>query len=242
VGGSAFCVYCGVESSAENPVINGVCLRCRLERNMLVKTSCREIKVDMCKHCFSVRSGYKWVETTGFTNALDFVIKTHATKCIEPGEGVEELSLSSYEFVTTPSWRTVVRMHFKGRYRGVEFTTPVEIVVHFNPVKCPRCVVSVSGEYEAVLQLRGLSRNDIEHTLNSVLNSMPGSAASLIDIVEVRGGVNIYLRDKGAARKLAKAIARVLSNNYRVTVEESFEEIRAGSDGRARLAISIRVK
>jgi len=237
----SFCVYCGAEDSSENPVVSGVCLKCKLKRGELAKVDAREYKFDLCRVCYSVRVGYKWFEAGSFSEALSIVVENYLINHIKPSSGVEKLEYTGYEHVTEPSWRTTLRLYFKIVYGGREAIAPLDVVVSFNPDKCPRCRMHDSGEYEAVVQLRGLSDEEFTSILNTALKHHSKLLESVIEIASVRNGVDVYLSSGSSARKLAKALTSILKTRYSVVTSESYEEVRSGSGGRARLTISIKV-
>ncbi len=238
---SRFCIYCGVEDTPDNPVVENVCLRCRIKRGELIIAEKKEFRIDMCKICYSIKLSYKWVETNGFEDALDIFVNEHLPKYVKPGPGVKELAIDHYELVTSPSWRTVVRVYFKGLYGSKEFIYSVDFTIYFNPTKCSRCIMIDSREYEALVQIRGFNKNVIEKTLNKIARSDPRFIENLIDYIEGKNGVDLYFYDKGTARKLARMIHRLLSSSYKVVLKESFEEVgtRSGAK-RTRLTISIK--
>jgi nonsense-mediated mRNA decay protein 3 len=232
-----YCIYCGAEDSPDNPVVGGVCLRCRIKRGEVVVVEEREFRIDLCKVCGAVRIGYKWVDTHGFEDALREVVYSILAHKAKPGPGVSSLEIDSYELVTHASWRTIVRVYYKGLYGGKEFVYPVDYVVYFNPTKCPRCRMIESGEFEAVVQIRGVDKRVLEKALEKVFNRDKRLRQDLVDYIEVSNGVDIYFYNHGAARKLS----RRLSSMLRLTVKENYEVagMRSGRQ-RARLYISLK--
>ncbi|MCD6301683.1 MAG: hypothetical protein J7L82_06405, partial [Staphylothermus sp.] len=105
-----FCIYCGREDTTTNPVINGVCLECRIKRDELVMLEKNELWVEFCKVCGSVKIGYKWIETSGFEEAIGYIINSVVPIIIKQGSGASNIQIDSYELVTSASWRTIVRV------------------------------------------------------------------------------------------------------------------------------------
>jgi nonsense-mediated mRNA decay protein 3 len=132
-----YCIYCGAEDSPDNPVVNNVCLRCRMKRGELVIPLEKEMHFEMCKICYSIRLGHKWIETNGFEDAIGIIVNNYIMKKVKPGEGVTDLVIDHYEPVTVPSWRTVVRVYFRGRYGGKEFIYPLDFTIYFKPSNAP---------------------------------------------------------------------------------------------------------
>lgn len=236
---SKFCIYCGVEDSIENPVIENICLKCRLERSLLLKIE-SEIVFEICRSCFSIKIGFKWIETTGLQDALDYVINKKLLNFIEKPVDIKFIEIVKYEFLTNPSWRTRVRVYLKIKYRDYEFIAPIEVTIVFKPVKCFKCINLISGEYDAVVQIRGFDLDYLKTILNNVLNKSD-LVENIVDIIEKHNGCDIYFFNKSYARRFVKTLLKSVSNKYRVSVKESFEHIgsKHGVD-RYRLVISIK--
>ncbi len=232
-----FCIYCGREETPDNPVINGVCLRCRIERGELVRAVKTALRYDICRICGSVRIGYRWRPTRGFEEALAIIVSEEIPRFVEPGPGVEDLRIERYEYVSAVNWRTVLRVYFTGRYGGKEFMVPVEFTVFFNPSKCPRCRMVESGEYEAVLQIRGVDLGLLDRVLEKEFMGDRRLREDLVDVIEMDGGVNLYFYNHGAARKLARRIA----SRLRLRMREDYE-VAGTRSGKRRSRLSISLK
>ncbi|RLG82417.1 MAG: hypothetical protein DRO40_07710 [Thermoprotei archaeon] len=232
-----YCVYCGAEESRDNPVVNNVCLKCRIKRNELVKLKETQLKFDFCKICGSVKIGYKWVSTNGFEEAINAIVEKYIPTIIVSGIGVENISITGYELKSMASWHTVINIKMKGVYGGKEFTIDKDIELYLNPVKCPRCIMFDSREFEAVIQIRGFSMKKIAKLIDRELRLDNRLARDLIEVIETGDGVNLYFFNHGAARKLA----RKLSSKLGAVIHESYEVAgtRSGKQ-RARLYISLK--
>lgn len=239
---SRFCIYCGAEDTFENPVIENICFKCRIKRGELLNASKKEFRIDMCKSCYSIRLGHKWIETNGFEDALHILANNYLVKHVSGGTGVSDLELLKYEYITTPSWRTIIRLYFKGVYGSKEFVYPVEFTIYLNPVKCSRCIMIDSREYEALVQIRGFNKNILDKIFNKIIESDPKMLSNIIDYYEVKNGVDLYFYSKRSARKLVRMIQKLVNKEYSLIVKESFEEVgtRQGSR-RTRLTISIKI-
>ncbi|RLG81112.1 MAG: hypothetical protein DRO13_02065 [Thermoprotei archaeon] len=234
-----FCIYCGTEGSDDNPVVGSVCLSCRIRRGDILSLKERELQVEMCKSCYSIRVGYRWLTTGGLEDAAKEVIYRVLPEKIVPSNGVTSLEIVGFEFLTEVSWRTLVRTYLKGKYGGVEFKYSIDVVVSFKPVKCPRCIMANSREYEAVVQIRSIKRPRLEKLVGSIVERDKRYVESLVDIVVQSNGIDLYFYDKGTARMFARTLARKLGG--RVKIKENYEVagMRSGVQ-RARLVISVR--
>ncbi len=233
-----FCIYCGTTGDKENPVINGVCLRCRLKRKELVSLKKKSIKVSYCKICGAIKVGYKWVDTSGFEDAISFIINNIVKELLIPGSGVSDIKITGFNLKTMASWRTVVEIDIMGSYGETVFQDREEVVIYLDPVKCPRCIMYNSREFEAVVQIRGVDPSVINRVIVEELNLDNRICRDLIEAIEVAKGIDLYFYTYGAARKIARRIAAKLGN---LIVSETYEKagMRSGKQ-RARLYISVK--
>ncbi len=234
-----FCIYCGKEGTQDNPVINGVCLKCRLKRGELIKFKKDHVRIDICRICYSIKIGFKWIETKGFEDALAKIVDEVMPKIIEPGVGVNGYYIDRFELVTKASWKTIVRIYVKVLYGNVITETPMDITVYLNPVKCPRCKMYDSREFEAVVQIRGYSLHYISRALEKIFLTDHRLSKDLIEAVRSHSGIDVYFYSHGAARKLARRLAHMLNAHIVETYEEA--GMRSGRQ-RARLYISLKPK
>jgi len=234
---SRFCIYCGKEHTSNNPVVDGVCLKCRLKRGEIISVDKKELRIDFCKVCGATRIGHKWVDTHSFEEALKTIAYEVLPRHIAKGPGVEDLGVEGYELVTKASWRTIVRIYVNGKFGGAEFTYPVDFVIYLNPIKCPRCIMVESGEYEAVVQIRGIPRKELEKVLVKEFSRDERLRNDLVDVIENEKGLDLYFFNHGAARKLA----RKLASRFDLRIKENYEiaGMRSGKQ-RARLFISLK--
>lgn len=232
-----YCIYCGVESTPENPVVGNVCLRCRIKRGELVRLKTDRIKIDLCKICYSVKIGYKWVQSSGFEDAISLVVREVIPRLLVVNDYVEGVHIRGYRLLTVVSWHTLVELEISGVYGGKVFTVKKNISIYFNPVKCPRCIMYDSREFEAVLQLRGYNLSIVEKIVSKEITRDKRLASDLIDVIKVEDGVDIYFYTHGAARKLARRLINRLGGKILETYEET--GTRSGKQ-RARLYISLR--
>ena len=234
---SRFCIYCGTTGTEDNPVVNGICLKCMLERKKLIKLRKNSIKVDICKICYSIKIGYKWFETSGFEDAISNIIDSIVPKLLMPSSREQVFYIKKYEFVTKASWKTVVRLYIITFFGGVQIEVPLDITIFLNPVKCPRCRMYDSREFEAVVQIRGYSPGYISQILEKIFLEDRRLSRDFIDSISSNDGIDIYFFTHGAARKLARKLANILNAHIVETYEEA--GMRSGKQ-RARLYISVK--
>lgn len=232
-----FCIYCGASETKDNPIVNGVCLKCKLKRGELIRLSKDRIKIDICKTCYSIKIGYKWVQTAGFEDAISKIIANTFYKLVTPSSRGQIFSIRKYELVTKASWKTIVRVYIATVFGAVEIEVPADIAIFLNPVKCPRCKMYRSREFEAVVQIRGYSINSISRILEKVFSEDRRLLRDLIESISMHNGVDVYFFTHGAARRLARKLANILNAHIIETYEEA--GTRSGKQ-RARLYISLK--
>ncbi len=233
-----YCIYCGRTGTPDNPVVNGVCLECRRRRGELDVLTRDSVEAEVCRICYAVRLGGRWIDTKGLGDAAARVAEHFFDKIVRPGPGVEGLRLIGVEYVTKPSWRTVMRYHVEGVYGGAVFRESIDITVFLRPSKCPRCVMYDSREFEAVLQVRGIDKEMLNDVLSGIFMGDPKASRDLIDVIETRDGVDLYFYTHGAARRVSRMLLRKISG---LGMKETYEEtgMRSGKH-RARLYIVVR--
>ncbi len=232
-----FCVYCGSNDTPENPVIDSVCLRCRIKRGELVRLEQNTYYFDLCKVCGSLKVGYRWIDTNDFESAIDYIINNFIPDKIKPAKGIRELRIDGYDYVTTPSWHTDIDIIVSGKYGIADFRVPLRITIYFRPTKCPRCIMYDSREYEALVQIRGIHVKELKKILEEEFVKEPRLGRDYIEAIETKNGVDIYFYSHGAARKLARRLSHRLGMN----IKENYEitGTRSGKQ-RTRLHISLR--
>lgn len=232
-----YCIYCGRPHSKDNPVVNNVCLECMIKRGVIVKLKKSTIRASLCKICGSVKIGLKWVETRGFEEAIDSVVKEFVPHLIVPAQGVKDVRVKDYRLETSASWRTLIRLYIEGVYGGKEFLVERDLTIVFSPSKCPRCIMYDSREFEAVVQIRGFDLNLVSRMVEKIIGRDHRILRDLVDTVETSNGIDLYFYNHGAARKLARRLSILL----KASLQESFEEagIRSGRR-RSRLYISLK--
>ena len=241
---SSFCIKCGV-SLLEKPRIGNLCIDCYLD---FKKPLCVEERVefDYCKICGAYRIGYRWYDGGELLDAImEFIDRYHS----ENGPGVEicDEAISSYNLenkilVTEASWRTIVELVYSFTLSDSEMrlTLPYRVIIRARPTLCPTCKNIRGGDYNVLVQLRGESPETLAKLLTKLFEKNKQISNSIVDIVELPNGVDIYLLDRGSASK----IVSLLKRRYRLSIKKTGEDITVTSTGhsRRRLIISVRLK
>ncbi|AEM39229.1 NMD3 family protein [Pyrolobus fumarii 1A] len=235
------CIRCGRRIAASEPVIDGMCLECFLEERKLVEIPGR-LDFEYCRSCGAIRYGYRWVEQLPLEEASRRYLELYLSERVKPAHAlVEDVKIVNIEPLQYPSWRSVYRVVVEARLKGVEEPVRQEYVVEVRavPSLCPACKNDRGGDYNVLVQVRGRIDAKLVEVLGRILDS--GRVAPwVVDIIEDKRGIDILLRDRGAASRIVSE----LSKYFVVDVKRSAETVGMTSTGieRRRLTISVRVK
>ncbi len=235
-----FCIRCGRPNDGKTPFIGPLCLDCYVKTEQLVCVPDR-IVLPVCKSCFSVRVGYKWMPSSGFNDIIERILPQILSRARPCKEKVRELRLVSITPLSTPSWRTVVSVKYALLLDSVDRFIDIEeqIVLQLKPTLCPICKDDRGGEYHVLVQVRG-EIDRVGEVLEKTIEDDPRITNSLLDIIEQQNGFDVYFYDRGAANKFL----RRLSHYFTLSVKRSSEEVGVNSRGktRHRLVISARIQ
>ncbi len=183
------CVVCGGEA-----IIEGMCLKCFLERNEISWID-DTIEIVKCPKCGSGRD----VEDLIYEN-----LRVH------PSFEVEDVYIESLD-----GKRYVVRLVGNVEGRKVTDEKVVEFRVRYKT--CERCARISGGYYEAVVQIRAdgrdIEKEEIEKVreiIERTLESTDNPKAFVSKVVERKEGFDFYFGDKNLGRKVSREIVKAL--------------------------------
>ncbi len=191
------------------------------------------VQFEYCKACGSIRIGYRWVEGGELGDAIARFVETYFSTRVAPCGGiVEEHRLVAAEPLTLPSWRTIYRLTYALKLRGVdeEAEKSYRVEVRAIPSLCPACKDARGGDYHVLLQIRGVPSAVLAEKLAPLFESSSQVTGSIIDVVEKKNGVDIMLLDRGSASK----ILRELKKYFKVRTKVTGEDVGVTSTGRLR--------
>ena len=228
------CPRCGRETRI---LIRGLCPQCFAEVYGLARLPGR-VEVEICRYCYSVRIGRRWVPVSSFDEAVEAIARDLVSKArpMEPLEGVE---LERVEYETLPNWTTRAILRLSSTHRGVPVRGVASVVVQLRASVCPTCKVRVSGEYDTLLQVRGGDPERVERMVVEAIEEA-GLAPQTVDLIRGRDGVDVYFTNPGAARKVAKRLQRLLGGRIE---RMNYETVGLDSSGRlrARRTLTLRI-
>ncbi len=234
-----FCIKCG---RTNTPLIEGMCPSCWLEENKLVDVP-RVLEADYCRFCGSVRIHGKWLNTYDMGEAVLKVVDAY-TKDVKPSKQIiESIKVESIEFVTQPSWRTIVKLIVSAKIRELTLTSSYDVEVRLKPSICPRCIMRRSGDYEALIQIRASRKqlSKLRRIVKVVEKHLTDDIAhDIVNVVDNGNRIDVLFFSKGSAHKFVS-----LMKKYGNFIEhKSYEDVGIGRGGsrRRRMIISLHLK
>jgi len=234
------CIRCGRE--VEHLVDGRLCPQCFLELYGFGEAP-EELRVTVCPRCGSYRFQGAWYPPP--EGGLEDVVALVFQARFRPGPYTEYYRVEDVELLEDDAggYRALVRL--VGRLRGdsverqVEYRVPVRLAKQL----CPACHRRASGAPTAIVQVRGYGGRlgeDERLAVEEALASMDDSLReAIIDVEDVREGLDIKMLDQHAARVLASK----LRSSFAASVKESHKLIGQRRDGRRvyRMTLSVRL-
>ncbi len=212
-------------------------LRSKLHEHLSVK----EAEIFVCKDCGAVNISGKWI----YDNVHN-VIRLNADEIITNSVKVKEpFHISKYILreinVDYNASRINLTVSLDISVGEVVIVKNYSTTITIKIIKslCPRCIALRGKAFNAIIQLRGTGRLDprlIEKIANEIRKEYRDE---IVDVKNVKEGIDLYLIDKELARRIAKELVF----EYGALVKESFKLISRKPDGKikSRLTISIRI-
>lgn len=225
------CVKCGRRLEPRRS-IGALCLECYVEVNKLLCVPER-VEFEYCKYCGSIRWGHQWIPGGEVDEASMIFTRRFLENRVKPCiNSIRHYELVDLRPLTVPSWRTVYNAAYSILIEGVDDLVRQEysLEVYARPTICPSCKNVRGGDYNVLLQIRGITPTELARTLRRLLDSSMQMANSIVDVIEYSNGVDFLLLDKGSATK----IMRELRKHYKVNVKITSEDVGVTSRGRLR--------
>ncbi len=236
---SLFCIKCGRTGT---PLIEGMCPKCWLEENRLASIP-NTLEVDYCRLCGSIRLHGKWIDTYSMGEAILKVIDAYM-KNIKPSKQIIEfVRVESVEFITQPSWRTIVKVTISAKVQGLTLVNDYDVEVRLRPSICPRCIMRRSGDYEALIQIRASKKqlSKLRRIVKIVEKHLTDDVArDIVNVIDNGHRIDVLFFSKGSAHKFVALMKR-----YGDFIEhKSYEDVGIGKGGsrRKRMIISLHLK
>jgi len=222
------CSRCG----KNNPpiLIENICLNCFLETKVEYH---RIISLPVCQFCGKVKVFGSW------KNVTEEKITEHV---------LNEIDKDARRIFSRYGVSVFSQLNNKGEIvvvlsseHGLDEWRP-NVAVSMNYSICPECSRKITGYHEALIQFRshkGLLPEKERREIKKELEKLPSELrSSLIEIKDVREGIDVKVYEHSSARSIANIITRKLPSE----IKETFKLISAkGGKKKTKLTISVRL-
>ncbi|MEW5995711.1 MAG: 60S ribosomal export protein NMD3 [Candidatus Hadarchaeota archaeon] len=244
-----FCYRCGAFETDSGPLVQGLCQRCFSEQARLLEAP-KEIQVIVCRGCNAYQLGKGW-QTANEKESIEEIVKKVALSNVK----VVKVEESGQKLLSPPGAPDVkinvepdmgagmVKIKAVGKVHELQAepkSEEADIKLKLVKKSCEICSLKSAGYYEAILQVRGkLSREKLSKIKSSLEAMVLGTEQEFIIKAEERhGGLDLYV----SSLLLARRMASLLKDNFRMGVSESAKLIGQTRDGRKKYRSTILAK
>jgi nonsense-mediated mRNA decay protein 3 len=202
-----FCVRCGSEEGPNNPIIDGLCVKCFTKERKLVELP-NVLKVSYCPSCGSVLIKGSWVPTDGDElEAVESYVRYYVIEKAKKYPGLKELEA---KVIDMSEGRTL--MEVSGKLGNALLIQTYSIDTRISKRTCPRCAKVRGGHFEAVIQIRSATPWRREAVISVVrkLERVKGLSENIVEIEETKDGYDIKLLSQAIARHAATILRKEL--------------------------------
>ena len=226
-----FCARCGAEIGLfEAANLENLCTKCYLEVHGPPRPP-STVNITLCRKCYSVKFRGKW-HPLNLTS--DSSVASRLARAVE--SEVERACGLKLRATMTPSEAyslisgepVLVKIELEEKvHPSIEplvKTHTVEVKCSFSI--CPTCLKVAGKRFEATVQLRGFSLEELERIkvmVNRLILERSGGSHNIqtgASWEEVEGGADIRLPSADMARRIANAVKR----NFNVQVKETYKD------------------
>lgn len=232
-----FCYLCG---EVTDTLYKGLCSSCYLKNEKPFELP-EKIEVSVCRGCGRYYEG-AWVEGE---NSLAALVKTIVLK-----EAEKRLSKDFENLETAVEIKNIkekgkgltvdVKVNVTGTTKGLERSAALKTTIVIINVVCPDCSRKAGGYYEAVIQLRAESIEELVSELHSRLNQIykKDKHAFIVEEASVKGGIDIKL----GSSKAAKILGAYFKAHHKAEIKETAKLVgRKDGNDIYRITVLIRI-
>lgn len=179
-----FCVECG----RKGKTYKGLCIDCYIKKHKFFDFP-SEIKIEICKLCNSYKIGSKWKKGEIHKEIEKYLIENLKAEI--------ECEISFNE-------NNILRI--KGEFEGKDIEMEEKINLIEKYITCPKCSLKKGGYYEAIIQIRGANKVNMEKIDNLMRKRVEEGDSYIMKVEEVKGGRDYYIGNKKIAEKIAKEV------------------------------------
>ncbi len=230
-----FCVRCGAEEREGFPIIDGLCPRCFVKERKIIELP-PKVEITLCPSCGSTLLRGKWVFISdNIGEVVETILNELLIKRANTYPGFEDVYAEVKELTDTTA-----RILVTGYYKGALVSQEALINVLIKRRLCPRCMKIKSGHFEAEMQIRTMAplRGEWSRRFVSDVQGMRRLQESVVDVKEVKNGVDVKVLDQRAAMKLANYLKRVFGAKVVSTWKDA--GYRSGKK-HSKLTVSVRL-
>ncbi len=236
-----FCVKCGALESPENPIVNGLCLKCLREERELFEVK-GSLHMVVCPVCGSYLVGSSWYpggETAEET--IEWLAERLVEQGIKPKPPAESVELRDITIRKMKGGKYVAEVTAVALVKGHEVEQTLLIPLNVEKRVCEKCLKKSGGDYDATLQIRSERGTVTEEELREAGEwfSKVNGGDDIVDFVERKEGLDVLL----ASKEVARRAAQLMRYNMGAKVIQSHSVVGMKRDGkvRTRLTLSIRL-
>ena len=186
-----FCFVCGKKTE---DLIDGYCQECFNKKFSLIDVP-ENISFSICAKCMRINMDNKWIEIE-----IEDFIKTK----VKPLGRIKKLSIKE----TSNKTFEITAEGYVGNSKKIKQEKHI-INADIKKVTCQSCSRKFGSYYEAVLQIRGKDiGNVVDFADTELIRLKKRNDMAFFWYKEAKGGIDIYIGNKGAAKNVADAIRK----------------------------------
>ena len=236
-----FCVRCGALETPDNPIIDGLCLKCLREEKQLFEVK-GSLHIVVCPVCGSYLVGSSWYPGAGDPEeTIRWLAERLVEQGIRPKEPAESAEIKRVEIVKERGGQYFADVTAAVKVKGHEVEQRLLIPLRVEKRVCEKCLKKSGGDYDATLQIRSERGMVTEEELREAGEwfSMVDNGEDIVELVDRKEGLDVLL----ASKEVAKRAAQLMRYNMGAKVVKSHSVVGMRRDGkvRTRLTLSVRL-
>ena len=236
-----FCIKCGALESPENPIVDGLCLKCLREERQLFEVK-GSLHIVVCPVCGSYLVGSSWYSgSEDPEETIRWLAERLVEQGIRPKEPAEGVELKRLEIVKEKGGKYFADVTAEVTVKGHKVEQRLLIPLNVEKRVCEKCLKKSGGDYDATLQIRSERGSVTEEELREAGEwfSKVNNGEDVVELVDRKEGLDVLL----ASKEVAKRVAQLMRYNMGAKVVKSHSVVGMKRDGkvRTRLTLSVRL-
>lgn len=237
-----FCAICGI---SEDPFVDNLCETCYKKEKPLDVETIKQIEVEICSSCGTMRIQGKRFEPEDFTNieeAIREIVKGIILEKLRidgsyKHDYSDDIDEEKINYKRLKRFNVATTITAKPLEEFGEFTAILDTKVNISRMTCDTCSKYKAGYFEAILQVRGENRQitekeeaRLEELINIIMKKYEGSRMAYILEYDIdKKGITAKISTKMLAEELARAIKQKTAGKS-TTAYELKTKARDGTD------------